>query len=259
MACFNNYSYTLPNSSPSLSALPGLLKRVHGEDGVTVQAGATETTLEVQSVADADFVRMMPPVVRLTDAESKAVNAELVALILRRISLGGLRTALVETRFSSIFGQAEVGTAVRSLPCVTHALDLCDGSFVFAVDGSGRWLFRAGPRGCTDFTASVPGFRFKSGFLPIFAPVPTRLNELFEAWHKRGCTGLVLDGTHPAPLDSDGKVLRVQGDVMCDGCGVAPVVGIRWKCTVCPPSYDLCQACKDSGQHHTEHVLEAVE
>ncbi|XP_029688038.1 sequestosome-1 isoform X1 [Takifugu rubripes] len=41
-------------------------------------------------------------------------------------------------------------------------------------------------------------------------------------------------------------------NVTCDGCE-GPVVGTRFKCSVCP-NYDLCSACQARGMH-TEHVL----
>lgn len=41
-------------------------------------------------------------------------------------------------------------------------------------------------------------------------------------------------------------------NVTCDGCE-GPVVGTRFKCTVCP-NYDLCSACQAKGTH-TEHAL----
>ncbi|XP_061690478.1 sequestosome-1 isoform X2 [Syngnathoides biaculeatus] len=44
----------------------------------------------------------------------------------------------------------------------------------------------------------------------------------------------------------------VHAHVMCDGCE-GPVVGVRFKCTVCP-DYDLCSACQGQGKH-TQHPL----
>jgi hypothetical protein len=43
----------------------------------------------------------------------------------------------------------------------------------------------------------------------------------------------------------------IHRGITCDGCGVRPVKGIRYKCSECP-DYDLCQACesKDVHNHH---------
>jgi len=37
--------------------------------------------------------------------------------------------------------------------------------------------------------------------------------------------------------------------VRCDGCGVSPIVGQRFKCTICP-DYDLCETCKAKPEIH---------
>ena len=40
--------------------------------------------------------------------------------------------------------------------------------------------------------------------------------------------------------------------VICDGCE-GPVMGPRWKCSVCP-DFDLCKPCKKKGIHF-EHAF----
>ena len=53
------------------------------------------------------------------------------------------------------------------------------------------------------------------------------------------------------PSDQRGHPRRAlhQG-VQCDGCGINPIVGIRYKCRTCP-NYDLCRNC--SGTRHLHH------
>ena len=42
--------------------------------------------------------------------------------------------------------------------------------------------------------------------------------------------------------------------VTCDGCGLSPMIGPRFKCRSCD-SYNLCQSCiSDRGVHHPQHV-----
>ena len=41
----------------------------------------------------------------------------------------------------------------------------------------------------------------------------------------------------------------VHHSVVCDGCGEDGIVGNRYKCSQCPPSYDLCSTCWARGTH----------
>jgi len=55
----------------------------------------------------------------------------------------------------------------------------------------------------------------------------------------------------PAEEELSGSV---HAYVRCDGCGMSPIVGTRYKCSVCP-DYDLCQACEAKDVHPKEHPL----
>lgn len=52
----------------------------------------------------------------------------------------------------------------------------------------------------------------------------------------------------------------IHAGVMCDVCGVSPIVGTRYSCTVCA-DYDLCEACEtaapgpDRDAHRLEHPV----
>jgi len=37
-------------------------------------------------------------------------------------------------------------------------------------------------------------------------------------------------------------------NVECDGCGVCPIVGPRYKCSV-RKNFDLCSKCEERGEH----------
>lgn len=45
----------------------------------------------------------------------------------------------------------------------------------------------------------------------------------------------------------------VHPNVICDGCD-GPVVGARFKCTVCP-NYDLCNTCEGKGIHKEHNMI----
>jgi len=53
----------------------------------------------------------------------------------------------------------------------------------------------------------------------------------------------------PAQPSSD-----IHAGVSCDVCGVAPITGIRYKCTACH-NYDMCASCEAKDQHDPKHVL----
>jgi len=36
--------------------------------------------------------------------------------------------------------------------------------------------------------------------------------------------------------------------VTCDGCGVKPIIGNRWKCAVCE-DFDYCDKCESTKEH----------
>jgi hypothetical protein len=49
----------------------------------------------------------------------------------------------------------------------------------------------------------------------------------------------------------------VHHGVVCDGCDVTPIKGLRFKCSTCP-NYDLCQTCKDKALH-PEHQFQSLQ
>jgi len=52
--------------------------------------------------------------------------------------------------------------------------------------------------------------------------------------------------------------------IKCDKCGMAPIIGPRWKCTVCPANsqVDLCQTCNSDGYdndiHKQDHIMQKI-
>jgi len=47
---------------------------------------------------------------------------------------------------------------------------------------------------------------------------------------------------------------EIHQSVACDGCGMNPIKGIRFKCSVCP-DFDLCSKCESGSDHSTQHPL----
>ena len=44
----------------------------------------------------------------------------------------------------------------------------------------------------------------------------------------------------------------VHSNVICDGCGVQPIFGNRYKCTICD-DFDYCEACEDLNSESHKH------
>jgi len=47
---------------------------------------------------------------------------------------------------------------------------------------------------------------------------------------------------------------EVHSGIKCDGCGANPIVGARYKCSVCV-NYDLCPECEVKGVHPPAHPM----
>jgi len=50
---------------------------------------------------------------------------------------------------------------------------------------------------------------------------------------------------------------QVHYRVRCDGCGTGPILGIRYKCAVCP-NFDFCEKCKATVVHPKEHSFNEI-
>ena len=42
--------------------------------------------------------------------------------------------------------------------------------------------------------------------------------------------------------------LTVHKEYACNGCGASPIIGILYKCSVCP-DFDYCETCEDTIEH----------
>ncbi|KAJ7316414.1 hypothetical protein JRQ81_002576 [Phrynocephalus forsythii] len=78
----------------------------------------------------------------------------------------------------------------------------------------------------------------KDGIFRIYVKEKKELKR--EHLHRQSCSQ-----ERPANL--------VHPNVICDGCD-GPVVGARFKCTVCP-NYDLCNTCEGKGVHKEHNMI----
>jgi len=132
----------------------------------------------------------------------------------------------------------------------------------------------ASPRVPFNFFALLPLLRFIGPLLPddVDIDIPTEV-PAFAAFQRHlfeGCGRLWDFAGHlqenfwdawrqPAPTPNPTPAPQQQGaavheGVHCDGCGAHPIVGARYKCTVCY-DYDLCSKCEATGQHDERHPL----
>jgi hypothetical protein len=56
------------------------------------------------------------------------------------------------------------------------------------------------------------------------------------------------------PEDAKESSEPVHYNTRCDGCDQFPLVGVRYKCSVCP-DYDLCSKCESKNVHPDDHPL----
>ncbi len=82
--------------------------------------------------------------------------------------------------------------------------------------------------------------------------IPLLIPGLFDGC----CSGPSAScGTAAPTMPTDASpAASVHSTVQCDGCGMCPLIGARYKCTVCN-NFDLCTACEASGTHPLDHPL----
>jgi len=68
-----------------------------------------------------------------------------------------------------------------------------------------------------------------------------------------GEAGEVADEVDSSECKEEGKPM-IHEDIMCDNCKCNPIVGIRFKCTICN-DFDLCADCEGKDVHPSGHPL----
>ncbi|XP_036051487.1 sequestosome-1 [Onychomys torridus] len=143
-------------------------------------------------------------------------------------------------------------------------------SFCFSPEPEAEAEAAAGPGPCERllsrvaalFPALRPGsfqahYRDEDGDLVAFSSdeeltmaMPYVKDDIFRIYikEKKECRR-----DHRPPCAQEASRSVVHPNVICDGCN-GPVVGTRYKCTVCP-DYDLCSVCEGKGLHGEHHKL----
>lgn len=64
-----------------------------------------------------------------------------------------------------------------------------------------------------------------------------------------------IDIPIPIPFENNNNINNiVHCNVICDGCESGPIVGIRYKCTICP-DFDFCEKCEETKWKEHGHPL----
>jgi len=82
------------------------------------------------------------------------------------------------------------------------------------------------------------------------------LRRKFQRCSGGGCdfSGIFLEPANSADQKAESSEIPVHRNVQCDGCQEHPIVGARYKCTICP-DFDLCAACESKNIHPDSHPL----
>jgi ankyrin repeat protein len=96
----------------------------------------------------------------------------------------------------------------------------------------------------------------KSGYLgraALHLAVETANLAAIEFLLERGAETDVRDELQQTPLEL-GQHAALHDGIQCDGCGVNPLRGIRWRCRSCP-DHDICDTCHKAG-NSPDHLFQ---
>ncbi len=80
------------------------------------------------------------------------------------------------------------------------------------------------------------------------ADVKFLVSKLFEKEFEREKEKLLISVTERVLAQLNNESPKVHTSVTCDGCGVYPITGIRYKCTECR-NFDYCSTCEEKIKH----------
>jgi len=89
---------------------------------------------------------------------------------------------------------------------------------------------------------------------PQLLQVVPHLMSLHAEWSSRVAGANANSKGEEEAAESQCKGPVVHARVICDGCGMNPIVGIRYKCSVCD-DFDLCASCEADGVHDQTHPM----
>ena len=100
--------------------------------------------------------------------------------------------------------------------------------------------------------------------IPISVPDDTRQAEQADEWYNdpspppRQRTGEnIVTLLFRVSEDNARRNAYVHRGCLCNGCGMLPIRGIRYRCANCP-DFDLCEMCESQGSHNKAHVFYKV-
>ena len=78
--------------------------------------------------------------------------------------------------------------------------------------------------------------------------VRTRMLEPTSGVNRRNPAGVnsMVGNCNRSSFDEVASV--VHNNIVCDNCGISPIIGIRYRCEFCP-DYDLCGFCFNKNVH----------
>lgn len=86
--------------------------------------------------------------------------------------------------------------------------------------------------------------------------LPQRIQTILENLVQ--CVAKIESLYKSSPQESDSgaesKTIPTHEGITCDGCEMSPIVGSRFKCTVCR-DFDLCETCEASNKHARDHEM----
>ena len=92
--------------------------------------------------------------------------------------------------------------------------------------------------------------------------IPQNAMKEIESWKN-----IIVEGTKKysekvlenlKKINFEKKEQVVHNRFICDGCGMHPIVGIRYKCAVCP-DFDFCEKCEAKmGESHNHPFVKYI-